>query len=96
MKKTNWIRYWEIMRYYGFDLARIFPILIKQRGTSKLISGVSSHIIEAPSTFWVYFLNLDYQLSKLITSLVPGLVVELSMQKISSLRLETVFLTVLQ
>jgi hypothetical protein len=96
MKKTNWIRYWEIMRYYGFDLARILPIIIKQRGTSKLISGISSHIIEAPNTFWVFFLNLDYQLSKLITSLVPGWVVELSMQKISSLRIETVFLTGLQ
>ena len=95
MRKINWFEFKQIMGY-GIDLARIFPIIIKQRGISKLVAGISSHIIEAPSTLWVFFFNLDYQFSKLITSLVPGWVVELSMQKISSLRIETVFLTGLQ
>jgi len=65
MKKINWFKYGRLMRY-AFDLARIFPIIIKQRGTSKLISGISSHIIEASQAYWLLLSNIDQQVNKLL------------------------------
>ena len=95
MRKINWFKYGQIMRY-GIDLARIFPILIKQRGTSKLISGISSHIIEAPNTFWLILLNLDLQLMSIFSGLIPRWLYELGLTNISSFRLESTIQSVLR
>lgn len=71
MKKTNWIRYWEIMRYYGFDLARIFPILIKHEGIANFINGINSHL-EAMHAYVRLLYSLEYQLILLIPGNSPA------------------------
>lgn len=73
MNDLKWFRHVEFMRY-GIDLARIFPIIINHRGTSRLISWIYSYI-EAHQTFWQYLINLEYQLQKIIAGL-PTLVLE--------------------
>ena len=44
---------------YGFDLARIFPIIINHRGTSKIISKIYP-AIEAQLASWQNLLKLEY------------------------------------
>ena len=95
MRKINWFKFGPIMRY-GFDLARIFPIIIKQRGISKLIAGITSNIIEAPNTFWLILLNLDLQLMSIFSGLIPRWLYELSLNIISSFRLESTIQSVLR
>ena len=94
MKKINWFAIKQIMGY-GIDLARIFPIIIKKRGISKLIAGIFSQIIEAPQFFWAHLLDLDLQLRSILFGLVPGWVYELSLNNLGSIRLETVIQSVL-
>ena len=67
--KVKLFKYGYLIRY-AFDHGRIFPIIIKQRGISKLIAGISSQIIEAPTIIWVYITNLDHQLSNLAANLL--------------------------
>jgi len=76
MKKNNWIRYWEIMRYYGFDLARIFPILIKHEGIANFINGINSHL-EALQAYWRFLYGLEYQLKLLISTISPAWIYQL-------------------
>jgi hypothetical protein len=94
MKKINWFGIKQIMGY-GIDLARIFPIISKKRGISKLIAGISSQIIEAPHSFWAHILDLDLHLRSILFGLVPAWVYELSWNNLGSIRLETVIQSVL-
>jgi hypothetical protein len=94
MKKINWFAIKQIMGY-GIDLARIFPIINKKRGISKLIAGISSQIIETPHSFWAHLLDLDLRLRSILFSLEPRWVYELSLNNLGSIRLETVIQSVL-
>ena len=67
MNDLKWYRFVEILRY-GFDLARIFPIIINHRGTSRLLSWIYSYI-EAQLTSWQNLINLDYLMQKIVTGL---------------------------
>lgn len=95
MKKINWFEFKQIMGY-GIDLARIFPLIIKQRGISKLIAGITSQIIEAPNTFWLILLNLDLQLKSIFSGLIPEWLYKLSLNILSSFRLESTIQSVLR
>jgi len=74
MNNLKWFRFVEFMRY-GIDLARIFPIIINQRGTSRLLSWIYSSI-EALLTSWQNLINLEFLMQKTVTGL-PTLVLEL-------------------
>ncbi len=67
MNDLKWFRFVEILRY-GFDLARIFPIIINHWGTSRLLSWIYSST-EAPLTSWQNLINLEYLLQKIATGL---------------------------
>lgn len=88
MKNMNWFMVRQMIGY-GFDLARIFPIISKQPGTSKLIAGVSSQIIEAPNLIWSYLLIIDLQFKRIIFGFIPGWFNELCLIYFSRFRLET-------
>jgi len=88
MKNINWFKYKQYLGY-AIDLGRMFPLINKQRGITRLIAEISSQIIEAPSTFWVMLINLDKYLYRVISSLIPGWSYELSLIKLSFVRLET-------
>lgn len=88
MKKNNWFKYGQFMRY-GFDLARMFPIIIKQRGISKYIAGITSQIVDTPNTFWLYLINLDLQLKGIFPGLLPRCLFELDLNNLILFRLET-------
>ena len=94
MKNINWFMVRQMIGY-GFDLARIFPILSKQPGTSKLITRLSSQIIEAPHTIWSYILIIDLQFKRILFGLLPGWFSELSLSYLSKLRLETAIQSIL-
>jgi hypothetical protein len=69
--KMKLFRYGYLIRI-AFDHGRIFPIIVKQRGVSNFIAGISSHIIEAPTTIWGNLLNFDQQARILIHALFAG------------------------
>ncbi len=69
--RMNLFKYGYLIRY-AFDMGRIFPIIIKQRGLSKLIAGIGSQIIEAPHTIWYFFVTLDLQVKSFFCGIVPG------------------------
>lgn len=54
--KLKLFRYGYLIRH-AFDLGRIFPIIIKQRGIAKLMTGISSHFVEALSSIWSNIIN---------------------------------------
>ena len=67
MNDQKRFRFVEFMRY-GIDLARIFPIIINHRGTSRLLSWIYSYI-EAQLTSWQNLININYLMQKIITGL---------------------------
>jgi hypothetical protein len=67
MNNLKWFRFVQILRY-GIDLARIFPIIINQRGTSRSLSWIYSSI-EVQLTSWQNFINLEYLMQKTVTGL---------------------------
>ena len=67
MNDLKWFRFVEILRY-GFDIARIFPIIINHRGASRLLSGIYSHIASRQA-YWQSLLNLDYHLHNISSGL---------------------------
>ena len=94
MKNINWFMVRQLLGY-GIDLARIFPLITKQRGISKFVAGITSQIIGAPDTFWLFLLNLDLQLKSFCSGLLPRWVNELSLNIPSSFRLESAIQSVL-
>ena len=69
--KMKLLRYGYLIRY-GFDLGRIFPIIIKQRGVSNFIAGISSHIFEAPFSIWAFLQNLEMSFVKIFFEIIPS------------------------
>ena len=67
MNDLKWFRIADILRY-GFDLARIFPIIINHKGLSKFFSWIYS-FVETQLTSWQHLINLEYQLQKIVTGL---------------------------
>ena len=47
--KMKLFKYGYLIRH-AFDLGRIFPILVKQSGVSRLLTTISSLVAEAPIT----------------------------------------------
>jgi hypothetical protein len=94
MKNINWFLVRQMIGY-GFDLARIFPLISKQPGTSKLIARVSSHFIEAPNLFWSYVLIIDLQFKRIIFGFLPAWFNELCLTNFSRFRLETAVQSIL-
>ena len=74
--KMKLFRYGYLIRI-AFDHGRLFPIIIKQRGVSVFIAGISSHIIEAPTNFWSFLVYLDLQLKSIFYGIVPGWISEM-------------------
>jgi len=71
MKNLNWFKYRQYLGYV-IDLARIFPIINKQRGVSKLLAGISSHIFEAPFSIWAFLQNLEMSFVKIFIEIIPS------------------------
>ena len=94
MKNINWFKYRQYLGY-AIDLGRIFPLINKQRGISRLIAEISTQIIEAPYTLWVFLINLDKFMQRAIPSLIPGWISEMSLINLSFVRLETAIQSVL-
>jgi hypothetical protein len=92
--RMNLFKYGYLIRY-AFDMGRIFPIIIKQRGLSKLIAGIGSHIIEAPNTFWLFLLNLDLQLKSNLFAILPRWISEMWLYFLNAFRLDTAIQSVL-
>ena len=87
--KMKLFRYGYLIRH-TFDLGRIFPLLIKQRGISQLIAGIGSQITSAPTTIWTFIHNLDQYILRFSSGLIPGRVSELSSINPFSLRIDNV------
>lgn len=58
MNDLKWFRIVAIIRY-GFDLARIFPIIINHRGISRFLSWIYSSV-EAQLISWQNLINIGY------------------------------------
>jgi len=86
--KMKLIRYGYLIRY-AFDLGRIFPIIIKQRGVSNFIAGTSSHILNAPTNIWVFLLNLDLQFKTGYLTTLSGWISEMWLYILSLFRPDT-------
>jgi hypothetical protein len=87
MKKRMLIRFCENYRH-GLDLGRIIPIIMNHGGVSKFITGITFQIIEAPNTFWLFLLNLDYQMRNILFAQFPRWMIEYYSNNLLSIRLE--------
>ena len=67
--KMKLFKYGYLIRH-AFDLGRIFPILIKQRGVSRFIVGISSEIIDAPTILLTNINSLNNKVAILWTGLI--------------------------
>jgi len=56
--KMKLFKYGYLIRH-AFDLGRIFPLIIKQREVSRIIAGMSTEIIDAPTIVWMTLINLS-------------------------------------
>jgi len=59
--KMKLFKYGYLIRY-AFDLGRVFPILIKHRSISKIISAINFELVELPTTIWMQFATLQHNL----------------------------------
>ncbi len=87
-KSIDWFKFRQFMGY-AFDLGRIFPIIIKQKVISKLVAGISTHIVEAPLTFWYFLSDLGLQLKNNLMTILPGWISELWIYYLSAFHLKT-------
>jgi hypothetical protein len=94
MKNINWFKYRQYLGY-AIDLGRIFPLINKQSGISRLIVEISTQIIEVPTTFWFLLINLNQYLQRVLLSLLPRWIYELSLINLSFVRPETVIQSLL-
>ena len=92
--KMKLFNYGYLIRY-GFDLGRIFPIIIKQRGVSKFVAGIGSQIIETPHSIWIFVLNIDLQMRTLLSGLIPGRIIDVWVINFRSVRLDAAFQSLL-
>jgi hypothetical protein len=60
--KMKLFRYGNLIRY-AFDHGRFIPILIKQRGVSRIINVISAEIVDAPSIIWTHILQLNQKIA---------------------------------
>jgi hypothetical protein len=88
MKNINWFKYRQYLGYV-IDLARIFPIINKQRGISNLFWGLASQIIELPNRLWIFILQVENQLTSFLSLLLPAEIIEIGLQCLKIFRLET-------
>ena len=70
--KMKLFRYGYLIRY-GFDLGRIFPIIIKQRGVSQLVCSITSEIVDFPMILRMYITSLNNQFVIIWSSFNLGL-----------------------
>ena len=70
--KMKLFKYGYLIRH-AFDLGRIFPILIKQRGVSNFIAGVSSQIIDAPTILLTNINSINNKVAMLWSGLIIGI-----------------------
>jgi hypothetical protein len=94
MKNINWFKYRQYLGY-AIDLGRIFPLINKQSGISRLIVEISTQIFEVPTTFWFLLINLNQYLQRVLLSLLPRWIYELSLINLSFVRPETVIQSLL-
>lgn len=92
MKKINWYPYIQMLRQ-GFDLARIFPIISKQRAISELISGISSQIMDASYSFFFSVIQFDLNIRNLVYGFFPNKIFGMAFWNIHSFRLHSIFLS---
>ena len=88
MKDINWFKYKEYLGY-AIDLARIFPLINKQRGISNFFVGLASQLFEIPILIWIFFLELETQLFKFLMGLVPIGIIEIWLHILRLFRIET-------
>lgn len=88
MKNINWFKYRQYLGYV-IDLARIFPIINKQRGISNVIWGLAYQITELPNRLWVFTLQVENQLTSFLSLLFPAGIIEIGLQCLKIFRLET-------
>ena len=69
--KMKLFRYGYLIRM-AFDHGRFIPIIIKQRGVSKLLAGISSQIIEIPFSIWTFLQNLEMSLANIFFVYIPN------------------------
>ena len=58
--KMKLFKYGYLIRH-AFDLGRIFPIIIKQRGVSQLVPSITSEIVDFPMILRMYITSLNNQ-----------------------------------
>jgi hypothetical protein len=76
--KMKLFRYGYLIRH-AIDLGRIFPIIIKQRGVSKIIMGISSRSIEIQNSLWIEILESVHKVCSVLSGWVAGRIFELTM-----------------
>jgi len=69
--KMKLFRYGYLIRI-AFDHGRFLPIIIKQRGVSKLLAGISSQNIEMPGSVWTFLQNLEMSFANILLVIIPN------------------------
>lgn len=59
--KMKLFKYGYLIRY-AFDLGRVFPILIKHRSVSGIISAINFELVELPTTIWMQLATIQHKL----------------------------------
>jgi len=70
--KMKFVKYGYLIRH-AFDLGRIFPIIIKQRGVSRFIVAISSEIIDAPTILLTNINSINNKVAMLWSGLIIGM-----------------------
>lgn len=59
--KMKLFRYGYLIRM-AFDHGRFIPIIMKQRGVSRIFNVLSAEIVDAPSIIWTHLLQLNQKI----------------------------------
>ncbi len=70
--KMKLFRYGYLIRI-AFDHGRFFPIIIKQRGVSKVITAISSEIVDSPTIIWMHLNSIYNQIVILWSGQILGM-----------------------
>jgi hypothetical protein len=70
--KMKLFRYGYLIRI-AFDHGRFIPIIMKQRGVSRIITVISSEIVDTPSILWTHLLHLNQKIAFIGPGQIMGL-----------------------
>ena len=88
MKNINWFKYRQYLGY-AIDLGRIFPLISKQKGLSRIFLSLYLEVVEIINIIGMLFQVIGQKINSFLVGFFPGWFYEFVLANLINVRLET-------